>query len=588
MLCAALIAALLCGGVFETFAAETDATRAGKPGTGVEAIEALTYEPKAGAEYDGYIVKLDENAVATSVDETALTESAKEVVTDDMVVVKDPADVLAFAGPEAVEYIEPNYKLDTFAFPDDDPRDLMYNQSDYQWGIKYVGAKSAWLAGYDGDGVNIAIIDSGVVYGHEDLDQSKILDSFNFISDDGDGKNETGGYASDAHGANDKNVADNYMHGSMVTGVIAAETDNVDPESGQGVGIAGLADKAGLLIYKVIGNDGTGDNADVIKAYDRILKSDIRVDVINLSIGHTGYSRAEYDMIRQLNNKGVIIVASAGNNGSLAGRDRNAVSYPAGYDGVIGVGSIGAGGTVSSFSAKNASVDVAAPGESITGLSHLYKSGPPAYKQGEGTSFAAPIVAAAAVMFKQHDAGLNAQGFLKALRNSATEAGPNGYDTSYGYGILSLSALIEYINKAPQPDNPTPAAPAPANTNTAPTIQPPAGPPADDPPPALSSGEPGAYDSAAGNEMVPVADKKAVKRCKVTFAVNGGKSLAKSKRAKMVTSGKKYGKLPTPKRGGYKFKGWYTKHKGGARVNSSTIMKSNKNTLTLYARWKKK
>jgi uncharacterized repeat protein (TIGR02543 family) len=570
-----LIVALLCGGVFETFAAEAGAASRDEPDFGIEALEAVTSEPKAGSEYDGYIVKLDESAAAGT-NKTVVAKSAEEVVADDIVVVDDPSDALAFVDPEAVEYIEPNYKLTSFAFPDDDPRDWMYTDpSDYQWGIKYAGAKSAWLSGYNGTDVNIAIIDSGVVYGHEDLDQSKIIDSFNFTSG----------------GANDKNAEDKFNHGSMVAGVIAAETDNVSPDSEQGIGMAGLTDKAGLLIYKVIDDNGDGDVADVLKAYDRILNSAVRVDVINLSLGHTGYSRTENDIIQKLNNKGIIIVAAAGNSGTYAGRARNEMSYPAGYSGVVGVGSIGSGGAVSSFSAKNISVDITAPGESISGLSHKYKSGTSAYSQGTGTSFAAPIVAAAAAMFKQHDVRFDSKSFLNALKNSATDSGAIGYDTSYGYGILSLSALIAYMDKAAQAVD-TPPDGTPVNNPPA-GAQPSANPAVNNPPASNPVTDPPVEETAAGgavvqDEVVPVVEKKPVKRCKVTFAVNGGKRLAKSKRVKTVTIGKKYGKLPTPKRSGYKFRGWYTKRKGGARINQSTVMKSAGNTLTLYARWKKK
>ncbi|MDR1042787.1 MAG: S8 family serine peptidase [Clostridiales Family XIII bacterium] len=590
ILCVALSMALFCGGVFEAFGAEAGAARGdgSDPGRGVfetlgaetgaahddglnpdvAAIEAVTSEPEDGAEYDGYIVKLDEGAAARDVDEKAMEKSVDEIVTDDIVVVGDPADVLAFAEPEAVEYIEPNYKLDSFAFPDDDPRDWMYTHPlNYQWGIKYAGAKSAWLSGYDGTGVNIAILDSGVVYGHEDLNQSKVLDSFNFTSDDAD----------------KGNAADGFKHGSMVTGIIAAETDNINPHSGLGVGMAGLTDKAGLLIYKVIDDTGDGSSADVIKAYERILNSPIRVDVINMSIGHTGYSQAENNKVRQLNDKGVIIVAAAGNNGNAEDGARDEVYYPAGYNGVIGVGSVGGGGMVSAFSTKNASVDVSAPGESIIGFSHVHKSGTYAYLPGSGTSFATPIVAAAAAMFKQHDKSLDAKSFLSAIKSTATDAGAKGYDTSYGYGILSLPALIAHMDKTTQLGNQQIDDP-PGDT---PDSTPDDGQVSDQTPGETPPGDT-VVENKAGPAEKKAVNKKAVKRCKVSFAVNGGKRLAKSKRSKTVTIGKKYGKLPTPKRGGHKFKGWYTKRKGGTRVTRSTVMKSSKGTLTLYAHWKKK
>ena len=72
----------------------------------------------------------------------------------------------------------------------------------------------------------------------------------------------------------------------------------------------------------------------------------------------------------------------------------------------------------------------------------------------------------------------------------------------------------------------------------------------------------------------------------VKFNVNKGKKLKKSKRTKKVTYNGKYGKLPKPKRSGYKFKGWYTKKKGGKMITKASKVKITK-TTTLYARWKK-
>jgi uncharacterized repeat protein (TIGR02543 family) len=557
-----LVAALLCSGITGTFATETvgaqpgeqgqdtEAVEAlavaseigdvqpGEPGQDIEAIEAVTTEPPASAEYNGYLVKLDESAIETGVDETAMEETVENVVTDDIVVVENPADVLEFADPEAVEYIEPNYKLEVLGFPEyGKPNDPRYDTD--QWGIRYVGAESAWKSGYNGAGVNVAVIDTGIVEGHEDLDTSKIRDLANFTT------------SSALYGE--------HFHGSVVAGIIAADTDN-------GKGIAGLAHKANLMIYKVF-IDNSGYLKDVIKAYDHILENNKPVDVINLSLGYKledskteQESKIEQGKIKMLTDKGVIVVASAGNSGD------NAVYYPAAHDGVISVGSVNSNGAVSSYSTRNASVDVAAPGESMIGFNIT----PNEYYTGYGTSFAAPIVAAAAAMVKQHDRKLNSTDFLNILKSTSTDKGTKGRDDSYGYGIISLPAIIAHIEKEPEIP-PTP-----------PTPQPTVG-PAYTPAPILASVI--NVGSAPQKDKKEKKEKKA-KKVKVTFSVNGGK-LAKSARVKTVTSGKTYGSLPTPKRTGYKFNGWYTGSKGGSLVKSSTVVKSS-SSQTLYAHWKKK
>jgi uncharacterized repeat protein (TIGR02543 family) len=595
VLCAFLIGALVCSGFFAALSPAYGDSGEEAGADGASIVESLVTEAARGAEYDGYIVKLHDDR---GVDESRMEDVAEEVVAEDVAVVADPLDVLDFAQPEAIEYIEPNYRITSFAFPDDEPRDWVYTHPlNYQWGIKYVGAQSAWRSGYDGSGVNVAILDSGAVYEHEDFDPSKIVDSYDFINDRTEAK-------------------DDFMHGSLVTGVLSAETDNVGPDSA-GIGMAGLMPDAGLLVYKALDKDGNGDFADILKAYDRILNSGKRVDVINMSFGHPGFLRTEYDMLRKLMSRGTIVVTAAGNNGNDIGKNRNSLYYPAGYDGVIGVGSVGARGIVSSFSTKNASVDVVAPGENIAGLSHDKMSGHDAYHSSSGTSFAAPIVVAAAVMAKQRDAEFTAAGFLEALRYTSNDAGDDGYDTAYGYGILSLSALTAYLDDsslnvnapfeptAPEPAEPAePAGPAEPEPDAPPSAEAPVAPPETTPvapPPAetpvaspvttpVASPEattrPGDAGSGATNDAASVVRKPAEKH-KVKFAVNGGRRLSAGARSKVVTNGKKYGKLPTPKRKGYAFKGWHTKRKGGVRIGSATVVKL-RSAQTLYARWKRK
>jgi uncharacterized repeat protein (TIGR02543 family) len=77
-----------------------------------------------------------------------------------------------------------------------------------------------------------------------------------------------------------------------------------------------------------------------------------------------------------------------------------------------------------------------------------------------------------------------------------------------------------------------------------------------------------------------------VKTYKVTFNANKGKVSGKAKLAKKVKYGAKLGKLPTPTRKGYKFKGWYTKKSDGTKITATTKMPAK--NVTYYAQWKKK
>ncbi|MDR0518544.1 MAG: S8 family serine peptidase, partial [Clostridiales Family XIII bacterium] len=316
--------------------------------SGEDIIKSKTSPPEGGADYKGYIVKIADEAVAR-IDAKAMKNASKCIVGDRIALVDKPKDVLKFASAGDVEIIEPNYIYSSFAAPIADAIDPIYtNQNNYQWGVKYVNASVAWQLGYRGDDVNIAILDSGIVKGHEDLGGDKIIEEWNWI------------------GGN-SNTADDNMHGSVVGGIIAADTGNYRLGTTEGVGMAGIADKSNLIIHKVLDKSGYGDIGILYALYD-VLHDGNRVDVVNMSLGGSGNSNILNGMIQDIAAKGTIIVAASGNNGDATDGTANEMNYPAGCDNVIGVGSIGKTGAVSPFSTKNSSVDVVAPGELMVGL----------------------------------------------------------------------------------------------------------------------------------------------------------------------------------------------------------------------------
>jgi subtilisin family serine protease len=525
-ICIALSAALVVSGSVFAFGDSGGSGNSGDSGVRVErlfaeqqAISEMTTKPVKGAEYDGYLVKIDDDAVG-SINATAMKNVSECVVGNDIALVDDPQDALKFADADDIEIIEPNYiykefSLSTvvpidyraFEFPWTDPVDPLYaNAANYQWGIRYVGANAAWLAGYRGQGVNIAIMDSGIVKGHEDLSANKIVREYDWI-----------------HGRYD--ATDDDMHGSVVSSIIAADTNNFQLGTMNGVGMAGITDQAGLVIHKVLDAQGNG-GVGILYALNDILQDGTRIDVMNMSLGGEGKLDIMDDMLQKIMKKGTIVVAATGNNGINTDGSANRMNYPAGYANVIGVGSIGQSGVVSDFSAKNGSCDVVAPGEYMVGAQFNSTSGYYVQYFGpyplHGTSFACPIVAAAAAIAKQRDKNIDSGAFLTALKRTARDAGPAGYDTSYGNGILDINRLVEYLQNG---------------------------------------------------------------SVKITFKANSGKVGTKSK---MVWPGGKYGKLPTAKRSKKikkskkVFAGWYTKKKGGARITSLSKVG---NAKTLYAHW---
>ena len=140
--------------------------------------------------------------------------------------------------------------------------------------------------------------------------------------------------------------------------------------------------------------------------------------------------------------KGVILVAAAGNAPS-GSTGNDPVLYPAGYETVIGVGSVDREKTVSYFSYQNDSVYITAPGQGLYGLG--IASGT-TYVTGQGTSYAAPMVSAAAALALSIKPELTPAEFRALLRDTAEDLGEPGWDKVYGHGFLNIGGLLEVLD----------------------------------------------------------------------------------------------------------------------------------------------
>lgn len=303
---------------------------------------------------------------------------------------------------DAVEYYEEDCMATLFGLTND-------TYSDRQWNLSFLSADKAWNRGYDGRNVRVAVIDSGVNSMHEDFELTDFERGSNML----DGSHD---------------VSDDLGHGTMVCGVLAATGNN-------GRGIAGLCDRVTVIPIKCFSDNKQTESSYVISSiYEAVDIYDC--DVINLSLGMEKDLRSMRQAIDYACEKGVIVVSAVGNNGS------SVLNYPAAYDNVIGVGSVGADGIVSDFSNRNRSVFVTAPGEEI--VSPGVKSSRQ-YRISSGTSDSAPMVTAAAVMFKQLYPNANVEDFKNLLMVTSRDAGPRGYDSAYGYGILNLDAFTKQL-----------------------------------------------------------------------------------------------------------------------------------------------
>ena len=329
------------------------------------------------------------------------------------------------------------------------------NDAGLQWSLRQIRAEDAWEAA-TGEGVVIAVVDSGIALGHEDLEGQL---------EDGVACRETAGDPQRCEGS----PRDDDGHGSHVAGIAAAATGN-------GPGIAGVAPDARILPVKVLFRDcpscpSTGTADDVAAGMRWAV--DHGAQVVNVSLGSTTSSvfGPEFaDAVRYAWDAGAIPVVAAGNEFVLAAdfgdapavvvsatdRDDGAPSYSRGVGdarwAVAAPGGEG-GDTETSCSQDGSPVGV---------LSTYWADGDDAaYACLSGTSMAAPHVAGALAVLL--DAGLSPGDAIATLLETATDLGPAGRDEIFGSGRIDLAAAVARAGSPPSTTTPpTTAASAPA------------------------------------------------------------------------------------------------------------------------------
>lgn len=347
------------------------------------------------------------------------------------------AAIAALAGVPGVAYVEPVERSRRLAFTPNDP--LAF----FQWYLSSVRAFDFWEAmPSDLTPVRVAIIDSGVEGDHPDL-QGRIVGSRSFV----------GGRATE----------DEIGHGTLIAGEIAALTDNA-------LGVAGIGIPVELLVAKVV--DASGGITIEAEAKAIRWAVDNGAQVINLSLGGRRdpnnpaldqYSALEQDAVEYAYANGAVIVAATGNcQGPPC--PYGYASYPAALPHVIGVSAMTQSGTAASFSNRDPVYnDLIAPGTGIISTFPSALTDPkcpyrgfslcalPPYRTGDGTSFAAPLVTAAAALLLGQRPSLTQSQVMKLLRLSATDLGPTGRDAAFGAGLVNIEAALRQAVDGPTP-----------------------------------------------------------------------------------------------------------------------------------------
>jgi thermitase len=304
-----------------------------------------------------------------------------------------------------VTFVEIDGEVSAFFNPDDP----LYPR---QWHLPSVSAPQAWDLTTGSTQVIIAVIDTGVDYNHPDL-AGKTVAGYNFVSRNADPMDDNG-------------------HGTHVAGIAAASGNNA-------LGVAGVDWSARIMPLKVLNAQGSGYESDVASAIR--YAADHGARVINMSLGGPNDSYTVREAVNYAFNKGVTLVAAAGNNAS-------SVSYPAACENVIAVGALDSQNGLLPYSNRGPALDLTAPGASI--LSTV----PGGYQEMSGTSMASPVVAGCASLLLARNPSYSPSQVEKALEGGATDLGVAGFDSTFGYGKVNAYAALDSSQPDPGPEPP--------------------------------------------------------------------------------------------------------------------------------------
>lgn len=400
--------------------------------------------------------------------------------------------VTALRGDGRVAAAQPNYVVHASAAsmpvktagitPQAVPTDPLYQ---YQWDMSLLGMSNAWDTDTGSSDVVVAVVDSGVMSSHPDLQANVPYAGYDFVL------NQAGATTP---------VSDGIYHGTHVAGTIGAV-------AGNGSGIAGMNWHVSILPVRVLQNNGSGTavgtSVDIARGIEYaaglsvyngnnvLVTPPVQARVINLSLGGSAPSPLEDDAVAAATGNGTVVVAATGNDTTnctsplqyATNTSPSAVGYPAAYPTTIAVGSVdydeGAGTfAVSCFSDSGApatdsqGVTVVAPGGWLfnngtpvppvpgipdetgwgaLGVVSTYwdsTSNTATYAADEGTSMAAPHVAGLAALMLAENPKLTPTQVKLILENTAY--GSNSANQKYfGYGlILPTNAINDARNSA--------------------------------------------------------------------------------------------------------------------------------------------
>lgn len=348
-----------------------------------------------------------------------------------------------FSEQPGIEYAEPNYYVYAQAIPNDTYYEEGFDGGIGQWGSIAANLEAAWDEQKYSNSVTVAVLDSGIIPDHEDLEDN-ISGGANFVGEESN--NDPSKYIGDDNFEDKTPYDDNNdgSHGTHVAGLIGAITNN-------GRGVSGVSWGVNIMPVKVLDKRG-GELFDVLEGI--YYSIDREVNIINLSLGIPADKISDDDIssfreaIEEAVSENIVVVAAAGNTSSM--------QYPALFSETIAVGSVDIDNQQASYSATGSRLDLVAPGgdtnSQILSTWGYYDSSNDeyitSYEYMSGTSMSAAYVSGAAALLLE--SGVRPRDLRSRLTSTAVDLGEAGKDEEYGYGLLdAYGALLNKRIAAP-------------------------------------------------------------------------------------------------------------------------------------------